>query len=456
MNKLLATLKPPSVSDLEQEKYKLLEQVKSLELSSSQIESESKRKDDKLKEFISKLSAAHLKIQGYKDRLKDENKAVCGLVRKVGEIMRQVVVSNQNVVAYITRVFHGLAIQKETELGNLELFDPSEVFNGVFSDEFVNAFKKIDMKKLKTNVMTGWPEGPNLKEAVKLFDSTYSTLLTRMQSCNTSFAELTSLRHTFDSHAHLMRQSTDLLRQHNPATAPSPPVATAQQHCVLDDSIAYSSRGPRLADDSLHTAPRRSRHHQHSRTFTLDCDQSLLETDFGGLCEPLDSPHAGGGGAGGGTSHRPPLPPGHDERWSGDERRKQQVHRLVDEDTTLSLDLCLAKTYEHKLEAKVKSLQGAVETKRKEVETMRSKRVELERELEEAFGELESLEVHCVELGNSLAVLSNNQVSLRRRIAEKRQQSVDLARRHSIMQIGGSEKENMLTTDKLMLSARKV
>ena len=199
------------VADLEKEKYDLLEKVKSLEIAKGMVESESQRKDDKLKELATKVAAYSIKLVEYRDRSKMEQKNICALIRRFAETLKQVHTANQITVDYVTRVFHGLAIQRDLEISDFGLFDVKTALESLCSTENSSIFKKIDFTKMKDSIMKGFLEGPNLKEANRLFESTYRTLLTRMERCQTSTSEIAMLCSNFESHRHAAKAARQIV-----------------------------------------------------------------------------------------------------------------------------------------------------------------------------------------------------------------------------------------------------
>ena len=112
-----------AVMELEKEKYALLERIKELECNKTVNQSDDKRKDDKLVEFASKLNLANNKIAAMKDKNKTEQKNICGLIKKFAAVLKKVQANNQATAEYMTKVFHGLAIQKDIDVTDIPLFD---------------------------------------------------------------------------------------------------------------------------------------------------------------------------------------------------------------------------------------------------------------------------------------------------------------------------------------------
>lgn len=83
----------------------------------------------------------------------------------------------------MTKVFHGLAIQKDIDVTDIPLFDAKQAIIDLCGTENSTLFKKIDFNKLKDNILQGINDGPNVKEVGRLFESTYKTLLKRMETC---------------------------------------------------------------------------------------------------------------------------------------------------------------------------------------------------------------------------------------------------------------------------------
>lgn len=226
------------VAELEKEKYDLLEKVNSLEIAKGMVESESQRKDDKLKELAIKVTAYSLKLVEYRDKSKVEQKNICALIRRFAETLKQVHTANQTTVDYVTRVFHGLAIQRDYDINDFSLFDVKSALETLCSTENSSVFKKIDFTKMRDSIMKGFLEGPNLKEASRLFESTYKTLLTRMERCQTSTSEIAMLCTNFESHKNLMKENNALLRS---STMMRDSLNLNSSRINLDDSIMYKS-----------------------------------------------------------------------------------------------------------------------------------------------------------------------------------------------------------------------
>ena len=122
----MSSVSKRGVTELEKEKYDLLEKIKELECSKTVIQSDDKRKDDKLVEFASKLNLANTKIASMKEKSKTEHKNICTLIKKFASVLKKVQANSQASVEYMTKIFHGLAIQKEFDVTDIPVFDAKQ------------------------------------------------------------------------------------------------------------------------------------------------------------------------------------------------------------------------------------------------------------------------------------------------------------------------------------------
>ena len=201
-----------TVDQLEREKYILLEKVKNLEIAKSMAESDSKRKDDRCTEMAQKVTQLTTKLNSYREKSKAEQKSICSLFRKFGKILKKVQEANQGTIEYITKIMQGLSLQLDYDLPQFSLFDPKTEFAAIFDNETIKSFPKIEFGKLQSTIMTEFIDRPNYKETGRLYESTYRTLLGRMENCQTSAHELASLKNNFEDHKTLMKDTNALLR----------------------------------------------------------------------------------------------------------------------------------------------------------------------------------------------------------------------------------------------------
>jgi phage shock protein A len=230
---------------LEGEKHALIKKVKDLEIANVVTETESLRKDSKLKEMGQKVEQMTAKLYAYKDRNKAEQKSVCQLIRSFGKILKKVEDCNRNLLDYITKMLQGLCLQTNNELPEFSLIDPKAEILSIFDKQTCTNFVKIDFKKLKASVMTDFTEAPNVKQAAELYQSTYRKLLARMETCKTSAQELNSLMSTFEAHKNLMKDNNALLRSNTMRSSMDmsmkgfhPDNSFLRSSFVFEDSIA--------------------------------------------------------------------------------------------------------------------------------------------------------------------------------------------------------------------------
>lgn len=357
-----------TVGELEKEKYELLEKVKELEIAKTNVESDSKRKDHKLSELAIKVTQYATKLTEYKERSKNEQKNICGLVRRFASTLKEVNNSNHSVIEYVTKIFHGLAIQKEVDLGDLSLFDAKAAVNTLCGEQSSTIFKKIDWVKLKGTIMQNFGEIPNTKDAIKLFASTYKTLLARMESCQTSSSEVAMLCNNFEAHKNLMRESNALLRSSN---VMRDSINLNSSRINLNDSAYFGSS--RL-DESLvgfgDETERSAR--KHMKRLSINND-SFLEVD---THDPFEA-----------SPRRKSMLV--NTSLNLDDQNKQHFMRMVNEESTLQLNVFSGGLYNTKLEEKTLELKEMIEAHKKKLSELKSQKEILERSVEESFMELE-------------------------------------------------------------------
>lgn len=372
-----------NIEEIENEKYRLIEKLKNLEIEKNNIESESKRKDDKLKEALEKLAVCQSKVLSTKEKTKLEQKAVCNLYKAFGLVLHRVNTYNQKVVDYITKIFHSLAIQRELDITDFELFNVRQQMQELFSEEMASNFKKIDWSKLKDLVLGSLKELNSFKDSSKFFEMTYKSLLKRMDSCTQSNAELVNLCSKFECTKDLMKENNALLRS---STFKS---SNDVNRCPmnLDDSSVF--RSSRLDESSFvginesfkqpfENKGDRSHRANQRRSSMLNDDSVVMELETADMLEektPMKSK----------TRSSIHFMPG---------MRFQDDHKIAfmsaaDEEATLNMNLYCSSLINTKLEDKIAELQESIKCKKKELNSMVEERTELENQLEESFYELD-------------------------------------------------------------------
>lgn len=373
-----------NIEDIENEKYRLIEKLKNLEIEKNNIESESKRKDDKLKEALEKLSICQSKVLSTREKTKLEQKAVCNLYKAFGLVLHRVNSYNQRVVEYITKIFHSLAIQRELDITGFELFDVRQQMEELFSEDMTSNFKKVDWTKLKDLVLSGLKEISTFKESSKFFEVTYKSLLKRMDSCTQSNAELVNLCSKFECTKNLMKENNALLRS---STFKAPNNDPNRSSMNLDDSSVF--RAARLDESSFvggnesfrqtnETQGDRSHRNNQRRSSMLNEDSVVMDFENADFLEektPMKSR----------TRSSMQFTTG--MRFQDD--HKNAFFIAADEEATLNMNLFCSNLINTKLEDKIADLQESIGNKKKELQSMTEERTELEKQLEESFYELD-------------------------------------------------------------------
>lgn len=369
-----------NIQELENERYQLIEKIKDLEMKKSNIESESQRKDDKVNEMVSKVSQYQSKLQEYRERAKLENKSVCELFRKFASILREVELSHQNTIDYITKILHGLAIAKDHDLTDFSFFDCRQALEDLLSSKTTQTFKKIDVSRLKKGLVSGLG-GFDGHETFRLFDQTYKTLQSRLENCGVSAQEIAHLSSRFDAHQQAVNEQTSAMLR-NGSFRPSVNLdesicqrSKLDESCVFADGLATDRSTRKLAP-------------QHSRVFSLR-DESVLEEGPGDF---LESP-----------------------------KMKTSLSRgLAQEESALSLKLQTANLYHGKLEEKSAEMKKLVEAKKKALADLEESSTGLEIDLEACFEELEDLETQCLTLENYITMAKRNKSQLQSQASANR------------------------------------
>lgn len=204
------------INELEQERYKLIEKVKSLELAKAAVESDSARKDEKLKELFTKCNQFHSKLMEYKERNKEEQKEICNLFRKVGDIFKNISAWDKFYLEFITKIFHGLAFKKPVDFNELELFDHKAAFSSLFDDEAKKKFSKIDLGKLEDSILKGFSKKCDIAESRQFFGSSYNKIVSWLEKTDESrqALDLSVICNEFETQKKLIQENSELLR-HN-------------------------------------------------------------------------------------------------------------------------------------------------------------------------------------------------------------------------------------------------
>ncbi len=372
-----------NIEDIEKEKYRLIEKLKNLEIEKNNIESESKRKDDKLKEVLEKLSVCQSKILSTKEKTKLEQKAVCNLYKAFGLVLHRVNTYNQKVLEYITKIFHSLAIQRELDITDFELFNVRQQMEELFSDDMANNFKKIDWNKLRDLVMGNLKELKSFEDSSKFFEMTYRSLLKRMDSCTQSNAELVNLCNKFECTKDLMKENNALLRSNT--FKPSNDINRSSLN--LDDSSVFrTSRLDESSYSGMNESFRqtcenrgdRSQRNNQRRFSMLNDDSVVMEldnTEYLGEKTPMKS------------KTRSSIQFMTGMRFQEDQ--KMVFMTAADEEATLNMNLYCSNLINTKLEDKISELQESIKNKKNELSSMIEERTELEKQLEESFYELD-------------------------------------------------------------------
>ena len=240
----MTTVTKQRIEDLERDKYQLLEKVKALEMGKSSQEADLKRSHQRLKDSNEKLNLLTTKYEKFKEKQKVEQKNICGLFRCFTGVLKKTSEANVTVMEYLSKIFHGLAIQRDTDLKELKLFDGRAALETVFNDELVKSFQKIEIGKLRSQCLASFGEAQDFSEKFQLFDTTYKSLLKRMQSGQGNNAELALLVSSFEQQRNLMKENNALLRSNNRGS-----IDLGRVGGNLDESIHYRSNS--MVDDSL-------------------------------------------------------------------------------------------------------------------------------------------------------------------------------------------------------------
>lgn len=225
-----------TIDQLEREKYELIRQKKELEIAKSNIESDSRRKDDKLNELTASLKEKTLKLNLLREKSKTENKNVLQLIRRFAGVLKTAANRNKDLVNYFTKLLQGLSLQIQHDLPEFSLFDAKAELAGLFDKELADSFVKIEFGKLKAAVLRDFEETPQSKELGRLYESTYLILLDRMKHCQVAAHEMAAMKQNFEAHSSLVKDTNALLRSNN--MRGSLDLSTA---CYADNSCLRSS-----------------------------------------------------------------------------------------------------------------------------------------------------------------------------------------------------------------------